>query len=78
VRKAPACTVLALAEAMRLKYSRRKSKHPIKEIGIRPREKIHEILVNEYEMQRVTEERTCFTIHPEYHTPQAVVSAAAW
>ncbi|MGB7748472.1 MAG: UDP-N-acetylglucosamine 4,6-dehydratase family protein [Verrucomicrobiia bacterium] len=69
VRKAPASTVLSLAETMCLKYSPRKSKHPIKVIGIRPGEKIHEILVNEYEMQRVTEEKTYFTIHPEYRTP---------
>jgi FlaA1/EpsC-like NDP-sugar epimerase len=74
VRKAPACTVLSLAEAMRLKYSPRRSKHPIKIIGIRPGEKIHEILVNEYEMQRVTEEKAYFTIHPEYCIPKHLSS----
>jgi FlaA1/EpsC-like NDP-sugar epimerase len=72
VRKAPACTVLSLADAMRLKYSPRKGKHPIKETGIRPGEKIHEILVNEYEMQRVTEESTYFRIHPEYRIPKTL------
>lgn len=70
VRKAPASTVQDLAEAMRIKYSPRKGKHPIKIVGIRPGEKIHEILVNEYEMQRVTEEKTYFTIHPEYRVPK--------
>jgi FlaA1/EpsC-like NDP-sugar epimerase len=66
VRKAPACTVQALAEAMRLKFSPHGARHPAKVVGIRPGEKLHEVLVNEYEMQRVTEERTYFTIHPEY------------
>ena len=67
VRKAPACTVQALAEAMRLKYSPRGERHPINVIGIRPGEKIHEVLVNEYEMQRVTDEDEFFAIHAEYH-----------
>lgn len=66
VHKAPACTVQSLAEAMRLKYSPRGEQHPIKIVGIRPGEKIHEVLVNEYEMQRVTEERDYFNIHAEY------------
>ena len=68
VRKAPACTVQALAETMRLKYSPRGERHPINVIGIRPGEKIHEVLVNEYEMQRVTEEGDFFAIHAEYRT----------
>ncbi len=72
VRKAPACTMLALAETMRMKYSPRKSNHPIKTIGIRPGEKIHEILVNEYEMQRAVEEKTYFTIYPEYRVPESL------
>lgn len=69
VRKAPACTVLDLAEAMRRRYSPRGDRHPIREVGIRPGEKIHEILVNEYELQRVSESDTYFTIHPEYRLP---------
>jgi UDP-N-acetylglucosamine 4,6-dehydratase/5-epimerase len=74
VRKAPACTVKALAEAMREKYSPRKATHPIEETGIRPGEKIHEILVNEYELQRSTEESNYFVIHPEYRIPEILES----
>lgn len=70
VRKAPACTVQTLAEAMRRKYSPQGTNHPIQEVGIRPGEKIHEILVNEYELQRVSESETYFTIHPEYRLPE--------
>lgn len=74
VRKAPASSVLALAEAMRLKYSRRGEAHPIIVTGIRPGEKIHETLVSEYEMQRCTEEPQFYTIHPEYDIPAEVSS----
>jgi UDP-N-acetylglucosamine 4,6-dehydratase/5-epimerase len=70
VRKAPACTVQGLAEAMRLKYSPRGARHPIKVVGIRPGEKLHEVLVNEYEMQRVTEQPNYYAIHPEYRVPK--------
>jgi FlaA1/EpsC-like NDP-sugar epimerase len=66
VRKAAAATVGALAEAMAVKYSRRGRQHPIQNCGIRPGEKLHEILVNEYEMQRVREDDDYFTIYPEY------------
>jgi FlaA1/EpsC-like NDP-sugar epimerase len=70
VRKAPACTVQALAETMRLKYSNQRKRHPIKIVGIRPGEKLHEILVNEYEMQRIIEEPSYYTVHPEYRVPK--------
>ncbi|HKG90852.1 MAG TPA: UDP-N-acetylglucosamine 4,6-dehydratase family protein [Gemmatimonadaceae bacterium] len=69
VRKAPACTVRDLAEVMRRKYSERGDRHPIKVVGIRPGEKIHEVLVNEYEIRRAVEEPDYFTILPEYRTP---------
>jgi len=71
VRKAPACTVLGLAQAMRLKYSTRGSEHPIEIVGIRPGEKVHEVLVSEYEATRATETDTYFTICPEYRPPSA-------
>jgi len=70
VRKAPACTVQALAETMRLKYSPQGAKHRIKITGIRPGEKIHEILVNEYEIRRSVETNEYFRIHPEYRLPK--------
>lgn len=66
VRKAPACTVMKLAEAMSWKYSKHGRHHPIETSGIRPGEKIHETLVNEYEIQRVQEKPDYFAIYPEY------------
>ena len=76
VRKAPACTVDLLADVMRRKYSRRGARHPVRNIGIRPGEKLHEILVNEYEMQRVTEAKDYFTIHPDYRVPGRLAKKA--
>jgi FlaA1/EpsC-like NDP-sugar epimerase len=70
VRKAPACTVADLAATMARKYSPRGVEHPIEDVGIRPGEKIHEVLVNEYEMQRAVEDRGYFVIHPEYRVPE--------
>ena len=70
VRKAPACTIETLADAVRQKYSPDGSTHPIKVTGIRPGEKLHETLVNEYEMQRVSEEELFYAVHPEYNVPE--------
>ena len=66
VHKAPACTVIDLGRAIASKYSPLGLEHEIVEIGIRSGEKIHEILVNEYEMQRSVEESDHFVIHPGY------------
>jgi FlaA1/EpsC-like NDP-sugar epimerase len=69
VRKSPACTIANLAEAVRRKFSPQDADHPVNVTGIRPGEKLHETLVNEYEMQRVTEEELFYAIHPEYRVP---------
>lgn len=74
VRKAPACTVIDLARTMRRKYSKRGDEHPIEVVGIRPGEKIHEALVNEYEILRATESDSYFTIHPEYRLPAGKIA----
>lgn len=66
VRKAPACTVIDLARTLTRKYSPMGLDHPIVNFGIRPGEKLDEVLVNEYEMQRSKEEMEYFTIYPEY------------
>jgi FlaA1/EpsC-like NDP-sugar epimerase len=70
VRKAPACTVLTLAQSMARKHSSRGETHPIEVVGVRPGEKLHEVLVNEYELQRAVESDTYFVVHPEYRAPQ--------
>lgn len=74
VRKAPASTVIDLARAMARKYSRRGIDHPIEIVGIRPGEKIHEVLVNEYEMLRATDDGPFYTVHPEYRRPATPLS----
>lgn len=75
VRKAPATTVIDLARAMCRKYSKLGSDHPIRIVGIRPGEKIHEVLVNEYEMLRVSDDGSYYTIQPEYRTPSKDIPA---
>jgi UDP-N-acetylglucosamine 4,6-dehydratase/5-epimerase len=74
VRKAPASTVIDLARALGDRYSPHGADHPIESVGIRPGEKVHEILVNEYEMQRATEEPHYFVVHPEYRPADGPVS----
>ena len=68
VRKAPAATVTDLAKALIAKYGNG-TEIPIKIIGIRPGEKLDEVLVNEYEIQRAQETEQYFTIFPEYRLP---------
>jgi UDP-N-acetylglucosamine 4,6-dehydratase len=75
VRRAPACTVIDLARTMCRKYSKRGEEHPIEIVGIRPGEKIHEVLVNEYEILRITEDESYYTIHPEYRVARNPIAS---
>jgi UDP-N-acetylglucosamine 4,6-dehydratase/5-epimerase len=70
VRKAPAATVMDLAQAMIAKYGNGTAV-PIQVVGIRPGEKLDEVLVNEYEMQRAADASDYFTIYPEYRPAPA-------
>ncbi len=63
VRKMPACKIIDLARTMAKNITGRKD-YPIREVGIRPGEKIHEVLVSEEEMHRVVETETHYVIYP--------------
>ncbi len=63
VKKMPACYITDLAKAMS-KAMTGKEDYSIKEVGIRPGEKIHEVLVSEEEMRRAVETETHYIIHP--------------
>ncbi|MEM3556248.1 MAG: polysaccharide biosynthesis protein [Candidatus Micrarchaeia archaeon] len=63
VRKMPACKIIDLARAMAKEVTGRDD-YPIKEVGIRPGEKIHEVLVSEEEMLRSVETKTHYVIYP--------------
>lgn len=65
VKKAPACLVTDLAKSMIKKYGDGDISN-IKVVGIRPGEKIDEVLVNEYEIRRSQENEEFFTVSPEY------------
>ncbi len=65
VKKAPAVTIIDLAKTMIKKYGDGNVEN-IKIIGARPGEKLHEVLVNEYEIQRAKENKEFFEIIPEY------------
>lgn len=65
VKKAPACTVLDLARTMLQKYGDGDLER-IRVVGVRPGEKIDEVLVNEYEIQRCFENDAFFSIPAEY------------
>lgn len=68
VRKAPAATMSDLARALIAKYAGG-VEVPVRTIGIRPGEKVDEVLVNEYEIQRALEADDYFTIYPEFRVP---------
>lgn len=63
VKKTPACYIIDLAKGMSKAISG-KDDYPMKEVGIRPGEKIHEVLVSEEEMHRAGETETHYVIHP--------------
>ena len=63
VKKMPACYVIDLAKIMS-KAITGKEDYPIKDVGIRPGEKIHEVLVSEEEMRRAVETEMHYVIHP--------------
>ena len=63
VKMMPACYVINLAKVMG-KVMTGKDDYPIKEVGIRPGEKIHEVLVSEEEMRRAVETEEHYVIYP--------------
>jgi len=63
VKKMPACYVIDLAKAMARAITG-KEDYPIKEVGTRPGEKIHEVLVSEEEMRRTVETENHYVIYP--------------
>jgi FlaA1/EpsC-like NDP-sugar epimerase len=68
VLKMPAIRIKDLAELMIAELGNSSTK--IKNIGIRPGEKIHEILVSRYEASRIVEEKDYFIILPFIHLPK--------
>lgn len=65
VKKAPAVRIIDLAKAMIKKYGDGNLDNLLI-TGMRPGEKMDEVLVNEYEIRRSTENDKFFKIHPEY------------
>ena len=63
VNKMPACYIINLAKVMG-RVITGKDDYPIKEVGIRPGEKIHEVLVSEEEMRRAVETEEHYIIYP--------------
>jgi UDP-glucose 4-epimerase len=63
VRKMPACTVMVLADVMTRALTGR-ADYPIECVGVRPGEKIHEVLVSEEEMGRAVESATYYDVMP--------------
>lgn len=73
VKKMPACYVRDLAKVI-AKALIGKEDYPIKEVGIRPGEKIHEVLVSEEEMRRVIETDDNYIVYPydKLEKPQVI------
>jgi len=69
VKKAPACLMTDLAKTMIRKYGNGDERR-INVVGIRPGEKLDEVLVNEYEVRRSEESKDFFTVYPEYRPCQ--------
>ncbi|HLN19072.1 MAG TPA: polysaccharide biosynthesis protein [Patescibacteria group bacterium] len=63
VMKMPACRISDLAEVMILELGNNKTR--IRKIGIRPGEKLYEVLVSKYEMPRTFEIDNYFVILPQ-------------
>jgi UDP-N-acetylglucosamine 4,6-dehydratase len=63
VKKMPAAKVIDIARIMAKALAKQKD-YPIREIGVRPGEKIHEVLVSEEEMKRVVETESYFVLYP--------------
>lgn len=63
IKKSPACRMFDLAKVMAGCISGNND-YPIVEIGIRPGEKIHEVLVSEEEMYRTREDNDFFVVYP--------------
>ncbi len=63
VKKMPACYIGDLASAMSTTITGR-TDYPLEHVGVRPGEKLHEILVSEEEMRRAQEKETYFLIPP--------------
>ena len=62
VKKMPAANIVDLAKAMGESMTGNKD-YPVAVIGIRPGEKIHELLVSEDEMHRAVETENHYVIH---------------
>ena len=61
VKQLPAMKIVDLIEVLKNKHG---AKNPIKVIGLRPGEKIHEMLINESEMARAIEFKNYYIIRP--------------
>jgi FlaA1/EpsC-like NDP-sugar epimerase len=63
VKKMLAAKVVDIARVMAKAITGRDD-YPIKEVGVRPGEKIHEVLVSEEEMKRAVETETHYILYP--------------